>query len=614
MLTIDINKNYFALDTKFSIRISGVNPACQMDKIRSEAGLGINIPVNEINRGLLGAPERFSKYFPAGDPGLKFPGCSIRFGGALQLSGSLVVIKATSESYECWLQSDLGVMGEELQNKKINEFDWPTAQDFNRTEQAWFPDNFDYGVIQFRNPGFWEGKGKEINQNISYLDENGVLQTKQEMRGVMSESHFKNFDWKINNYIRTELLITQSTGCVISPFLYLGYIMRKSLQLNNFYVKRNDFQDSTYEEGFFSLPFFKSLQIYNNYNILSPVYSDPISETFRSWDFDLQEFKEYSWKQITGFTGFEIKPFDYASLLPKISFKDFLLSIQNTLNFIFRFRNDMCVDIIDRNAILTQSTIDINEYRINEFAMGERKNVTLKFLPSYDEDDSKFSDFEDLSDRASDFADAVDTYADLIAISNPDFGELRLVNDENKIYEYKWTVKAQVDALQREIQYDVLGWELVSVGPQPFLFGTMPEREEIQSSIGPLQIKESETILNAFNYDVMQKGNLSAMRSTWEDFSFRLIDGRVVGNTPKCLFWDGPRGLFKNRWETWANFWKTRHPFEADFQLPLNVLVYINENITSPFRTDEGAFIIDEMETEFGLNVIGKTKIKGYKI
>ena len=83
MLTIDINGNYFALDTNFSIRISYVNPACYTDKIRSEAGLGITISVNDINRGILGAHERFSKYIPEGNPGIRFPGCSIRFGGAL---------------------------------------------------------------------------------------------------------------------------------------------------------------------------------------------------------------------------------------------------------------------------------------------------------------------------------------------------------------------------------------------------------------------------------------------------------------------------------------------------------------------------------------------------
>ncbi len=55
-------------------------------------------------------------------------------------------------------------------------------------------------------------------------------------------------------------------------------------------------------------------------------------------------------------------------------------------------------------------------------------------------------------------------------------------------------------------------------------------------------------------------------------------------------------------------------PVEGDFNLPLNVLYYVINNITNKFKTQEGEFIIEEMEVEFGLHVIGKTHIKGYKV
>jgi len=103
------------------------------------------------------------------------------------------------------------------------------------------------------------------------------------------------------------------------------------------------------------------------------------------------------------------------------------------------------------------------------------------------------------------------------------------------------------------------------------------------------------------------------MQSAWKDFSLRLLCGNYT-DFSTALFWEGPDGLFAKRWKTWAQFWATRHPFEVDFQLPLNVLIYVQENITSKFRTNEGEFIIAEIETEFGLNEIGKTRIKGYKL
>jgi hypothetical protein len=46
----------------------------------------------------------------------------------------------------------------------------------------------------------------------------------------------------------------------------------------------------------------------------------------------------------------------------------------------------------------------------------------------------------------------------------------------------------------------------------------------------------------------------------------------------------------------------------------MNVLISLIQNITTPCRESKGAFLIEEMETEFGLNMIGRTKIKGYKI
>jgi hypothetical protein len=356
---------------------------------------------------------------------------------------------------------------------------------------------------------------------------------------------------------------------------------------------------------------FKNMMIYNNYNILHPTTQYTTDTYLQIWNPTTNSYADGETHAVVSFTKWGCVPFNYNTLLPKVSYRDFLLSIQNTLNFIFKFRNDGKVDIIDRNAILTQNAINLNDYLVGEFSIGQCKNVTLKFTPQYDKEDAKFSDIEDLTERAADFKDSVGTKTDLLALVSPAFGELRLVVSENKIYEYKWKVVAEVNALQQEVQYDVLGWEMASVGPQPYLYGTMPEQEEIKSSIAPMQIIESDP--GSWMPELWQKGNLNIMRSVWKDFSLRLLCGNYT-DFPTALFWEGPAGLFETRWKIWANFWATRHPFEVDLQLPLNVLIYVQENITSKFRTNEGEFIIEEIETEFGLNVIGKTRIKGYKL
>jgi hypothetical protein len=102
------------------------------------------------------------------------------------------------------------------------------------------------------------------------------------------------------------------------------------------------------------------------------------------------------------------------------------------------------------------------------------------------------------------------------------------------------------------------------------------------------------------------------MRSSFSDFKLRLIrEGWFVDSN---FFWEGDGGLFKQRWKTWADFWKKRLPIEAEFDLPLNVLSFCADNIWSKFRTEKGEFIIEEMETTFGLHSIGTTRIKGYKV
>jgi hypothetical protein len=49
--------------------------------------------------------------------------------------------------------------------------------------------------------------------------------------------------------------------------------------------------------------------------------------------------------------------------------------------------------------------------------------------------------------------------------------------------------------------------------------------------------------------------------------------------------------------------------------LPLNVLAYIKRNFAKKlFRTKKGAFIIDKISVDVGMNAMGKTTLKVYKV
>jgi hypothetical protein len=230
----------------------------------------------------------FAKYYPNGEPGVKFAGCSIRFGGALLLSGSLVVTQATTDSYQCWLQSNLGVMGEALQEKTLQDMPWPTNQVF-AAKSSYNDEADDYGVMVIKNPGFWDGKGREAdNIPMAYTDENGDPQTKLETRSALSGEHWANYAWLVNNQISAPPAFEK--GAVISPFLYLRYVIRESLRMNGWYINRNDM---TSNPLFPLLPMAvcSQLAIYNNVSIVEPEFTTVYTE-YPGWNYETNEMEK----------------------------------------------------------------------------------------------------------------------------------------------------------------------------------------------------------------------------------------------------------------------------------------------------------------------------------
>lgn len=602
MLTYSLNNQPLVLNSGTSFRLSQLNPACITDDIKGDAGIGVDIPVNEHNRAILGNPERFEKHTTVAQQ--KLSGFEIRFGGVLLLSGSLIIKSANADTYSGWVQSEFAVMKEAVKNKNITEFAWPTAQNFNN-KTTYDDDTDHYSAKQVFNRGFWDGIGKEVDNTVTTPEGD-----REQSISKLQKEHWDNFGYWVNATDTGVGVKITGDGCVVSPYLHLRYVIRESLRLNGFYISRDEFTPSGIGEG---LSLQKNMTIYNNFNIMRATYTQ-VTEILPGWDQNTQSVGDAAYNVIT-VTSWGIAPFDYKDLLPKISFKDFLLGIQNSLNYIFRPRNNGKIDIIDREAIIPGTAIDINAFRVGFWEMGERLARRIKFNPGFDENDQLFgSKYEDLTNRLADFGEPVATYADLAAIASPAIGELRLVLSENKIYEYKWFVVAAENVDYTEQQVDTFDWEFISTGTQPYIYQPANENEEeIPVNCTTLSRVPVTSPFDTFYYEALQKGNMAQMRSTWSDFAFRLMVGNPV-LWANGIDWAGDTGLFATRWKNWARFWATRQEVAAQFQLPLNELLYVSENITSKFRTAEGEFIIEEMETEFSLNNIGVTRIKGYKV
>jgi hypothetical protein len=600
MLTIDINNQFFALGENFSVRIVWENPACYTDEIPASTGMGINFPVNDINRALLQGTERFEKLTPGVT---RFDNCTIRFGGAMIATGSLALIKASTDGFQCWLQPEIGVVGEKMKAKKITDFAWPVNQTFSN-KTAYDDDTDHYGVIQIKNRGFWDGVGREVDNTITT-----DFGDRDQKISKLQKEHWDNFGWFVNKINTGTGVHISGNGCVVSPYLHLRYVLNEILRLNNFVVVKDEFTPTGGGEG---LALQKNLMIYNNFNIMAASYTS-IWQELPGWNPETQSVGDAGYNIIT-VTSWGISPFNYADLLPKIGLKEFFLGIQNTLNYIFLFHNNGSVDIIDREAIATGAAIDLEKYVANFWEMGEKKNTGIKFDPEVDKDDQFFgSYYEDLTDRLSDFGAPVANMAALNAISSPVVGELRLVTDINKIYEYKWMVASAENVDYTEEQVDTFSWQLVSTGTQPYIYEPGNEAREVIKVYATTLSKLEDIVPGYFTYTAVQKGNMAQMRSTWSDFTFRLM----VANSflwPNGMDWQGATGLFNTRWKNWAHIWANRQDVDGEFQMPLNALLYVARNITSKFRTNKGEFIIERMETEFGLNMIGDTKVNGYKV
>ncbi len=654
MLGYYINNKPLLLSPDTSVKIIYYNPACYFSEIPGDVAMGVEIEVNETNRAILGNPERFEKYVTSNDR--EFPGFEIRFSGKLLHAGTLVIQSTTKDTYSGWGRNNVGNLGKEHREKFI--YDIPAfMQNITFQNKANYDPLTDpYGCPTHYNPEFFRDKGHIVDlirkiYNPDYVDLSWWEDLWQEQQPAYLDEPYKiealteafrrscaYFVNKLNpdntvNTITSEAdiknLPTDLFVNVLSPMLFLNFIIEMLLRDAHFYIDKNAIAE--HED-------LKKLILYNNFDITHVSFVTDFLTVTNPWlilpDMELTEPKNDEPSHIvTGSTSTTIyqthtyssvqrlvrsydASFRYRDLIPKIKLKDFILSIQNLLNVCFHFHADGKVDIIDRESIINSVAIDINDYLLGNWNMGEKKNVTLKFLFNHDDDDLLFSEkWEDIDDRRLYEGDPVETGADLELIADPIMGEIRYIIQTNLYAEYAWIQQLQNDPITGdEVAVDILGWKHLTTGFQNGFFNRNKnenEEEEIKT--------EFSTLFGNATTMTQHKGNIETMKFAYENFTPRLLF--YLGNNQAkpeteniALDWEKKdKGLLTTRWPKWNRFWCQRQPVERNAAMSLNVIDYVSRNITNKFTSREGDFIIETMETEYFIDSIGETKITGYK-
>jgi hypothetical protein len=633
MLAYYINNVPLALNPNASVRITWYNPACYFEEIPGDVAMGIELPINEVNRAILGNPERFEKYTTKNDR--EFPNFEIRFSGRILIAGTLIIQSNNDESYSGWARNNVGNLGAKHRDQFI--YDIPAFRQnitFNN-KASYNPLTDAYGCPTHFNPEFFRDKGRIVEltrkiPNPDYVDltfwedlwekqQPAYLDEKYKTE-ALSEAFRKSTAFFVNklnpdNTVETmgstaliKKLETDLFVNVLSPMLFLNFLIEMLLRDAHFFIRNNAIKSN---------PDLQKLILYNNFDVTKVQFvTDFIREYIPPFEANGVYFESTSWSvgSVQNIQRSYYGTFRYRDLIPKIKLKDFFLSIQNLLNVCFHFHRDGKVDIIDRETIITSEPIDLSNYLVGKWNIEQKKDVTLKFLFSHDDNDVMFSEhWTDIDDLREFERDPVQKGEDLDLLLNPEIGEIRFITNSNIYVRYTWIQELQTDPKTGdEVLVDVLGWQHLSGGLQNGFFNRKKtETEEIKTSFSTLM--GGQTVITH------HKGNMETMKFAYENFTPRLLfymGNNIAKNETANISLDWEKintGLLATRWSKWNRFWCQRQPVSINAMFTLNMLDYISRNITNRFRSREGTFIIETMETEFNLETIGNTKISGYK-
>lgn len=626
MLTMTLRGKAIPVSRDFSMRVTWKSPATDFEKIPGGYGLGLSFPINEHTRALFGNPERFAKYRAVNDQ--KFPGFEVRFSGALLMAGTLSVTSFNKGNYEASLTDEIGVLGENEQERDILTFPaftkdipWVNSANYDRAIHP-------YCCFPIVNIKFFQEKGMEITipkKTTTYVGEDGdtkktepAYDTEAFSYGfmkppIMARVNALNGD-KTVNCIAANFEVKDPDSIpvisVVSPFFFLQKVLTEALKSVEWHIIESAFDDSD---------ILQQLCIYNNFDMTKSESSIVTLTKIGYTHIDQNGIEGPGEPNMEILQGYEVSEYQRSypgtlktkDYLPKMPLGRLILSTQNFLNLCFHFLPNRTLNIFSREKLLEGPAIDLEKYFIGTWDNGEKKDVALNFTHEVDDNDLIFSErYQDIEDRIEDVKEPVGDWTELMAVVDPKEGDIRYVKSSNNYLEFKLiTIEDELGNKK-----DLLGWEEYSVGFQSGWYKRgRKEVEEIKTDWSTCYGNDVHTI-------VSQMGNMNSWKSKFQAFSPRLLvyKGNNAGGNESADFSldyeKADKGVLPIFWKKWNPFWANRLPVTGSFDLPVNVLRHVIYNICRKYRTREGEFMIEEMSCDIYVDRIGETEVRGFKV
>ncbi len=592
MITVKANGVPLDLNKDYKIEIKKHSQLFSFDKIMGDMVVDITFPETDNNRSILLDPNNFALVRDSKE----FENSTIECNGNILLRGTIVLNEGFSASF----RGAIGNLSAKQSDMYISDLDLPVRTFINAS--SYDDSTIDYCAPTIINNLFFDGVSKSQPSRID-VDGNEIQETLLQKKHannfylINSPAFAGNVDNNLDELIFFASDINTYKLTVVSPFMFLFNATKHIFSAYDYFIRENEI--STISE-------LRRLCIYNNcdLNIMTSDTSEIIQgkelKDGTLWVF--QKFDVYSAAR-------EMGTFTINKLLPDIKLSEYILGIQNLLNVVFAFRDDNYIDIIDREKVFDAEPVDISEYQIGNWVLGEQKNVTLKFEQKHDENDEFFSVYyKDLSKRLDDFADDLNTIDDLEFTTGSFLGELRRVKENNAIYEWNFTVDQNaITGLEKQIY----SWKFISNDFQPGFINYSSEQNE----------EKVETCFSTLAGDTIpiaqQPGKCSLRMSSEAPFSPRLLfykGGLSCSNETDnySLRFNGDKGLLQKRWHVFGNWWATRQKVTGKFHLPQSVLQTID--INKPVKSADGTVLIDEMITQYSHAGPLVTQIVGYRV